>query len=188
MRDRYKGTFEISTVYLPAGRLRCPIPTQACHGTPEDRERSAWVERAPKYDIDVPDHGQWRCGRSPSRDRAQHSCVWSPVNDAAKQPIPKSNTQVLISSHKISTPHPSSYPPHPQTRRVLSRSSTSEANTFSTTLITNFWHHFTIRGEVGNAKASVYHLESRNSPVAKTSYYPPIEPTPSQVSLQLYFT
>ena len=33
--------FEISTVYLPAGRLRCPIPTQACHGTPEDRERSA---------------------------------------------------------------------------------------------------------------------------------------------------
>ena len=34
-------SLEISTVYLPAGRLRCPIPTQACHGTPEDRERSA---------------------------------------------------------------------------------------------------------------------------------------------------
>ena len=138
-----------------------------------------------------------------------YRCARSRSMALRTQPIPRSGTTFTClvpgqwrceaahpenqhtSPHLITYPHTTSFLlPHltSQTRRVLPRSSTSEANTFSTTLITNFWHHFTIRGEVGNAKASVYHLESRNSPVAKTSYYPPIEPTPSQVSLQLYFT
>ena len=148
MRDRYKGTFEISTVYLPAWRP--PVPNT--HASVS-----------------------WHTGESGKgvRDRKgrRNKILMRPitVNGAADAAHPEIEHNIHVfgprsmtlrsspsrypthksSSHLITYPHHILPPTHltSQTRRVLSRSSTSEANTFSTTLITNFWPSLYLQSE-----------------------------------------